>query len=275
MKTELAIKSSEGAFLALKKSATDLAEKCSNITIKDEPSKLMAIQSYSLLKEKISQIEEIREKEKKPYLDAGRQIDALAKALKEPMDKVLQDGRARVMVYEKEQRVIAEKEVERVKNIKDSISRYAMEGISMFSECATVEDLSKMRDFYVINFVPPTEWSEEDELFQSTKSSLNDYCKNRRIEILSPAQADETVAETIKEIIAEKIEEVVPVAYQSTTKIKGIWKHRIVDESKVPLTFLSVDDKKIKEFIRDKKDELVEGVVGGIEFYFDETVTIK
>ena len=139
-----------------------------------------------MLKEKIGQIEDIRVKEKAPYLDAGKQIDALAKALKEPMDAVLQEGRNKIKEYDTIQAQIAKIEADRLQAIKDEITIHAKNSITLFDQCDTIELLSKARDKAVVNFIPPIAWQEVDEVYQLTKISLNDYCKQRRIEIMSP-----------------------------------------------------------------------------------------
>jgi hypothetical protein len=270
---EITIKTAETTFLALKKTANELAQKCASIVISDESSKQIAIQNYSMLKEKIWQIEEIRVKEKAPYLDAGKQIDALAKALKDPMDVVLQEGRNKIKEYDTFQAQIAKIEADRLQVIKDEITAHAKNSITLFDQCDTIELLSKARDRVVVNFIPPIAWQEVDELYQLTKISLNDYCKQRRIEIMSPKQADESVAQMIKEEIAETIEKATPVAYQSTTKMRGTPKFNVLDLGAVPREWLMVDEAKVKEY--QKANKGITGIVNGIEFFVDYSVTIK
>ena len=212
-------------------------------------------------------------KEKAPYLDAGKQIDALAKALKDPMDVVLQEGRNKIKEYDTFQAQIAKIEADRLQVIKDAIAMYSKEAIIDFDGCTTVEQLGELRNIYIVNFIPPIAWQEVDELYQLTKISLNDYCKQRRIEIMSPKQADESVTQMIKEEIAETIEHVTPVAYQSTTKMRGTPKFNVLDLGAVPREWLMVDEAKVKEY--QKANKGITGIVNGIEFFIDYSVTIK
>ena len=278
---DLTLKTTEATFLALQKSSQELAERCDHLTIVDDISLQIATQNYSMLKDSIKQIEEIRVKEKAPYLDAGKQIDALAKKLSSPLDQSLESGRAKVMAYNKIKREEAEKIQRRINMIKEAIQKYSSDAIKSFNSATTIEDLTEARSEWVLNFPGEEVWFEFMADAELMKSNLNDYCKARRIEIVSPAQADQYLSDSINEVIEENVAEVgvVEIAqaqFQTTTKFRGTPKFRIVDESAIPREFMVVDESKIRAYQKEYKDILSDGEIRfGIEFYIEQTVIIK
>lgn len=56
--------------------------------------------------------------------------------------------------------------------------------------------------------------------------------------------------------------------------VRRVWKFEITDASVVPAQFLSVDEKKVSAFLKEKKDEIAKGLkVDGIRFYEIESIT--
>jgi hypothetical protein len=278
---QLTTKNAEDAFLSLQKSANEIAEKCSKLTITDDTSLLLVTQQYSLLKGTIADIEKIRVKEKAPYLDAGKQIDALAKKLSTPLETVLAEGGKKLLAYNKMKAEIAQKEQNRINTIKSAISKYSAAGVVAISGCKTIEELAKVRQKGILDFVPPAEWSEFDAEWQAVKVALNDLCIARRIEITAPAQADETLTESIKDAIVDKVEEVgveevAKAEFTTTSKIKGTWRFELVDKSQLIQPWIAVDEKAVKSWIAKNKDNIGNGeIVDGIKFFIEESVTIR
>lgn len=281
---QLTTKSAETSFLQLQQSANEIAEKCSKIEIKDDLSLQLATQNYSMLKATIGQIEDIRVKEKAPYLDAGKQIDALAKKLSSPLEIVFDAGKKKVLAYNQEKLRLANLEQKHINDIKLSISKYSAEAIKQITECKTMEELTITRQDWIVNFIPTqAEYFEFLPDAENMKATLNDLCKAKRIELTAPEQADETMVDTIKEAIVEKAQEVGAVEskaaeFSTTTKFRGTWKFEIVDESLIPRNLMMPDEKKIKEYMKSRKDSntLSDGLVSdGIKFYIEESVTIR
>lgn len=79
------------------------------------------------------------------------------------------------------------------------------------------------------------------------------------------------------EELMEKAKEVhiyAPIVLPTIPKIKGTytrrdWKYRIVDISKVDRKWLMINDKKLSDFAREKKGQVL---VKGIAFYFTESI---
>lgn len=281
MSTQLTTKSAEANFLQLQQSCNEISEKCSKIEITDDLSLQLATQNYSMLKATIGQIEDIRVKEKAPYLDAGKQIDALAKKLSSPLEVVLDAGKKKVLAYNQEKLRLANLEQKRINDIKLAIQNFSKGAIQDINSCKTLDRLTQARQENIVDFVPPTEWLEFESDYRAMRIMLNDLCKAKRIELTAPEQADETMVETIKEAIVEKVEEVGAVEskaaeFSTTTKFRGTWKFEVVDESILPREFLMLNEKKVKEWLSAHKDALGNGEVQhGIKFFIEESVTIR
>lgn len=283
MSTQLTTKDAEQSFIALKTSAKEIAEKCSKITITDDTSLLLATQQYSLLKGTIKDIETLRVKEKAPYLDAGKQIDALAKTLSSPLEIVLSAGEKKILAYNKEKQEKAQAEINRINALKSAVSKYSAETMKSIDACKTMPELAEVRNNQIVNNVMPIEWTEVEADYKAIRITLNDYAMAKRIEIETPAQADETLAESIKEAVIEKVEEVgqqevAQAEFTTTSKIKGTWRFEVVDLSLVSREFLMIDEKKVKEYVKQRKDAntLSDGLIeDGIKFFIEESVNIR
>jgi len=280
---QLTTKNAEDAFLSLQKSANEIAEKCSKLTITDDTSLLLVTQQYSLLKGTISDIEKIRVKQKAPFLDSCKQIDALAKKLSAPLEDVLEEGSKKILEYNRKKAVAAQVEKNRINAIKSEISEHSEKSIKEFNACKTIEELSACRDKNIIKFTPPETWNELAADYQALRVTLNDYAMARRIEITAPGQADEALTESIKEAIVDKVEEVgvqevAKAEFTTTSKLKGTWRFEVVDLSLVPREFLMIDEKKVKEYVKQRKEQntLSDGlIVDGIKYFIEESVTIR
>lgn len=85
-----------------------------------------------------------------------------------------------------------------------------------------------------------------------------------------------SIVEDTQVKLAEKEVTAKAVVRSGTAKatVRRVWKFEVTDASKVPLQFLSVDEKKVSAFLKEKKDEISKGlVVDGIRFYEDESIS--
>ncbi len=276
MSTELSIKSAESSFLVLKANCDKLIKQCSELTITDALSLKIANQQYSLLKAQMKEVEDYRVEIKAPGLDFCRQIDALASVVYDPMEIALNAGRKKVLSYNDQEKAKALAEQNRINAIKSKLSKYSAESIAAFDACKTEEELSILRNGLILGF-PEHVWEEFGADAKEMKLKLNDYCKQRRIEINTPAQADETASEAIKEAIVEQVEEIKVVSeYVAPKGITGKFVHEIIDISQVPREYLMLDESAIKKFIKENSDKLSDGMIeGGIKFVWTENVKIR
>ena len=79
--------------------------------------------------------------------------------------------------------------------------------------------------------------------------------------------------------VVEPDAEVVEAPVVEVVKPKGLtetWKFKVVDESAIPRELLILDEKKVKDWLKTNKDKLSNGlVVGGIEFYIEESIRLR
>lgn len=274
--TQLIIKNAEESFLSLQKQCTALIEQCSKIEITDETSCQIAKQNYSMLNSQIKLIEELRVREKEPYLQGGKQIDALAKKFSEPLSAEFEAGKKKVLAFEKEKQRIAMEETLRVNAIKSSISKYSADTMKEIDNCTTMDDLTSIRQKLIVDKVMPSEWMEFEQDYLLVRQTLNDYCKAKRIAISTPQQADESVNEIIVKVAEQQIESIVAQEYIPLTKIKGKWNFALVNEASLPRELMSLDEKKVKAWLKDNSEALADGqVVNGIKFFIEESVNIR
>jgi len=97
------------------------------------------------------------------------------------------------------------------------------------------------------------------------KSEIKVYEKQKREE----AARKIMLARTEEEAVAIEIE----VKANKTSNIRTVWKYGVSDINQVPREWLCVDESKVKEYLNANKEFLKEGVVNGINFYKDITVT--
>jgi len=160
--------------------------------------------------------------------------------------------------------------------IKADMSKYSSDTMNAISGSLTMEELTLSRENRIVKFTPPETWSKFDKEYQAIRVALNDFCKQIRIEIQTPAQADEVITEAIKDVVVEKVAEITQTAFETTTKFRGTWRYEVIDLAAVPRGLLMIDDKKVKEFIKTDKDSLKNGeIIAGIKFFVEESVTIR
>jgi len=264
-------------FDALKASVDKLVTMGKSVAITDDTSLAIATQNLSLINSKTKEIEALRVQIKDPYLQAGKQVDALAKLLSAPLEAVLTSGKNEIKKYEEEKLRKQQAEKARVDRIKNCILSYSENAIKEANLCKDIESLTACREKFILKFPDNDTWEEFTEDAHKMRITLNDYFKNRRIEIEAPEQADETIAEAIQETIIEQVAEVPVVEdVKTTTKFRGTWKFEIVDITQLPKSWLMPDEAKIKAFMKEHKDNLSDGLVeSGVKFYVEKTVTIR
>lgn len=271
---QLQLKNEEASFNALLSSATEIAEKCNMIIVTDEVTLAIANQQLSGANSLLKQIEDIRKKLKEPYFQAGKQIDALAKKLSEPMEAAINNGKNKIITYNREiQRKQAEEQV-KIQAIKYEMTQFAKEAMLAMDNANTMDELRAVRDKWVVQ--SKDRYPEFKSEFEAIRTTLNDYAKSRRIAIETPQQSIPEETEVIAEFVQQKVEEMPEVTIQADVKgLKRKWTYEIVDESKVPRALLMVDDKAIKNFIKENEDKMAEGIVFGIRFFQEEKLTIR
>lgn len=266
---DIVLKKEQDALGELKAAATLIAEQCNSITITDEISLAVANQRLSLAKEIVANIEAKREELKKPYFQAGKSIDKLAKELKEPLEQALASGNTKIVAYTKA-------ESARLSAIKATMVLYYKNALKWFKKASTIDQLMRVNKIWVTRF-PEDKWNEFQEDADRLRLTLRQFAQNRKIEIEAPKEADETVAAVIEEKIEEQVAGVAEVQLKAvhTTKIKVDFEWELVDISVVPRDWLMLDDKKIRAWKNQNKETLKEGVYNGVKFIQVDSAKIK
>lgn len=280
--TEITLKNELASFDAMKAQAQALADLCNQITITDEVTLGIAKQNLSKANDKVKQIEAIRITAKAPYLAAGKEIDSMAKALSSPIEDAVNAGKKKILAYEAIKEQERQKEIARINNIKSSIQRYADDAIMHMSAAKTEAELIEVHFKWIKQFPGQERWFEFMEDAAQMRQTLLDFAKARKIEINTPDQADAATTEIIEQYVKDTIESVGSnkiAEIEDVAPTKGIrtnWTFEVIDISQVPLKYLMVDEKKIKEYIKENKDKLTDGlVVKGIKFLTEKTVTLR
>jgi len=279
--TTILITKEQAALEALQKQATDIALACTKITITDDTTLSIAQQKYSEANKLVKDIDAKRTEVKKPYWDACTAIDALAKKLSDPIKKAVDDGKVKMLTYDKQKKEKALIEQNRILGIKNAIAKYSNDAIAEMDKCTTMDQLREVRERLIVNHPGAEKWAEFLPNFMETRLVLNEYSKSRKTAITTPAQIDEEEAEIIKGVIAESNAQIGTEAIAETvvSKMAGTrktWKFSIESLDDCPFDWIQLNEAVVKQYMSDNKASLVDGcVINGVKFYTEDSVTIR
>ena len=270
-------------FEALKKASQEIANICNLLTITDSVTLAIATQNLSKAKMQIDAIDKLRKEVKDPHWQKCVQIDKLAAGLSTPIEQAFNAGKVKIKAFNDAKLAKAIKEQNRIKAIKDAIQAYSNTFIEKINKCTTESGLLEMNAQYIKKFPDEETWFEFMAEAQEMRKNLHDYVKARKIQILTPNESDDETVEEIKNQIIEKMEavgvqEIANASYSTTTSFRGTWKAELIDINAVPKDWLIVDDKKVKEYLKQQKDagQLKDGdLKNGFRFYIDKSVSIR
>lgn len=281
MSETILITKEQTALEALQKQSTDIAVACGKIQITDDITLGIATQKYSEANKLVKDIDTKRIEVKKPYWDACTSIDALAKKLSDPLKKAVDDGKIKILTYDKQKKEKALIAANRILSIKGAIAKYSIDAMAELDKCTTMDQLREVRERLIVNHPKEEKWFEFLPNFMETRNVLNEYSKSRKTSILTPLQADEEETVSIKEFIHESNAQIGTEALAETvvTKLAGsrkTWKFSIESLDDCPFDWIMLNEKVVKEFMSDNKELLVDGsVINGVKFYQEESLTIK
>jgi len=233
------------------------------------------MQQLGMAKTLVGQIDDLREDLGKQYYKPYKQINALAAKLSDPIKKALAKGEERVKAYNRLLREIDEKNKQRVQSIKNEMQVYCNQAIKAFENCKTVDELRVEREKWIVN-APVETYKEFETDFYNIRKTLNEYVKSKKIAIETPAQSDPEEKQAIKEAVIETVQQVPEV--KEHVDIKGIkidWDYEVVDLTQVPHALLMINDKAVKAFIKENKENMTEGTVKGIRFFPIDKLRIR
>lgn len=120
--------------VALQTQAKLYAEKISVLKVVDDNSEAIVTQRLSEAKELLKAIETKRTELKKPYLDAGKEIDAIAKALVDDLQKADVAVREDLRKYKEKKEEDQRKEIARLQAIQAKIDNHKALAFSAISK---------------------------------------------------------------------------------------------------------------------------------------------
>jgi len=281
MSKTIVITKEQAQLEALQKQATDIATACTKITITDDTTLSIAQQKYSEANKLLKQIDAKRVEVKAPYWDACTSIDALAKKLSDPIKKAVDEGKVKMLTYDKQKKEKALQEQNRILAIKNAIAKYSNDAIAEMDKCTTMDQLRDVRERLIVNHPGEERWFEFLPNFMETRTTLNEYAKSRKTAITTPAQVDEEETAIIKEHIQESNNQIGTEAIAETivTKMSGTrktWKFAIESLDDCPLDWIQLNEAVVNKFKNDNKNSLVDGcIINGVRFYLEESITLR
>lgn len=268
-------------FESLQLSVNEIVTACDSLTVTDDTTLAIATQSISRASSTSKQIEDLRKRLKQPSVDEGRAIDKLAKNFSDPLDATIANGKKKILAYDAEKKRIAKIETDRIQALRNKIQSYSIGAIQHMDKITSAEELLSFRQNNIVVFPDEYNWGEFYQEALTMRATLNDYAKARHIVLTTPTQADPETVEVIKEQMAEKVAEIgtVQIAATEAPKLSGVrdnWRFEIVDVSQIPSVFLTINEPKLKEWIKNHKANLTDGVIlNGIRFFNEKSLTIK
>jgi hypothetical protein len=279
MSTELTLQEGSEVYNELKISSKELSAKVDKIEVTDAATLGILNQNLSILSEKVKEVAKIHKKEKQPSWDICKGLDLIKKELSTPMDISLDKGKKKVLVWNNKVRAAAAAEALRIENIKTAITKYSTDAMTEFEACKTEPELVAVHDRIIVNY-PKDKWGEFLNDFLATRVTLNDYAKSVRTRLRTPKEVDPEEAAAIKEAVVEGNNAIgstqVVEAVVVQKGIRKTWSHKLIDITKVPIDWLTIDEDKVKAWRKANSTSLTDGEVrDGVKFFQVESLSVR
>jgi hypothetical protein len=251
----------------VKQALEEEANKAMMIVVKDPLSLSIAEQSLTKLNDLVKAVEVERVEGNKPILAAQRGLNAVAAYIVEAPEKA--------MKHLKEEKTVWILRCEALQKKVDNLSAWCQQRLE---KSETVEHCNPVIE--KLETCPGEE--VYFEYYSQVKVIVDNYTKlfklkKTEIEMLEDATPDEV--ESIQETIAEAKEAIVEaqevVIHTPVKKTRRPFIFEVVNLDEVPREFLMIDEKKVKEWMKNNPDKLVDGkVINGIKYKQDLRVTV-
>ena len=265
-------------FEVYKKQANDFAAKLSTLKVTDENSEAIVTQRLSEAKELIKAVEGKRTELKAPYLDAGRQIDKIAKELVEQLNLAYEDIRKVLLAWKQEQEKKRKEEIAQLEEGKKKVDKYYQDAIAEINQAKAPVDLSAVFVKYVKDFPGADVWGAHTEYANHILAEIK-AAGGAKLKAIK--EGISIVAEVREVAVPENIEEkAIQLEVAKPSNMRKVWKFEMVEKMQVPLDWLVLDDKKVKEFMAQAKDagHLKEGenfMFNGVKFHQEDQLVVK
>lgn len=293
----------------------ELADQVTQIKVTDTTSLAIANQKMSNVNNHLKEIEAKRVEQKAPFLEGAKKVDEVAKELKSLLEPALKHLKTEVANWETErirkENELKQKALEVARKTEEEAAAIAndkriVDYIAQVKEwlekgltaCNTVEHgnqmLSSMQGLQPAALMGKysQEYSALVEMYKTlfnTKvgeltGSVAPGTTDKHIEVLG-GQLNNHI-ESIKQEVESKQVEVAQVETQIQQEMNSLqedkvnnvrynWKFELLNINEVPLEWLTVDEAKVKEWIKANKENLKEGSFNGINFFKEMTVVTR
>lgn len=271
-------------FNKLKLKCSEVVARANGLSIYDATTLQIATQVLSEVKQAYDNVEAKRKDLKRPHHEAGLAVDKLAKVLSTPLELALNGGKSKIMKFNMEEEKKAEKKRQEIEAIRIQIANYSKTTMIAIDFARSEKELKDIwdKDIKVGVFPGEEKWKELLPEANVMRSNLQDYIKQAKIDLLTPQQADPEVKAIIKEVAVEQVatvgqDQIKAATFTSSTKFRDSqMKFELVDISAVPAEWLTVDEDKVKAYIKANKDTLKAGdLKNGFRFFKEQSVVIK
>ncbi len=276
------LKASLIQFESAKTQLDAVAKQCMLIKVTDSDSLAVCENNLTKVNDLCNAVEDIRLKEVKEPWNKFKTINAAAAYISESSESAVE-----YLKLEKKTYILKEEaEKKRLEDLKASVEAMTNH---MKVNFESIEDVVKLDAFVTrmnnINFVEKyadysTQASEIAEgyhkLFAIKRIELIALEDATPDEVVAIKQASEEAKELVQEIVVDNsIAMSAAVTFSAPPKkVRRPWAWELVDLTKVPKEWLMLDEAKVKAFMADNKDTLVEGQqINGVKFFKDLTIT--
>lgn len=286
------------------------------IKVTDSTSLSVANQKMSFVNNHLKEIEAKRKELKQPFIDGGKKIDETAKELSGLLEPALKHLKSEVATWQTEvlrkenelkQKALEEarkKEEEAKSNADEAriisyisqVKDWLEKGLSSCSDVAHGEQMvSSMKGLQPASVMG--KYSQEygalvemyNTLFTTKigelKGTVAAGTTNSHIEVLGGQLNDhidsikkevEQKQQELTKVEEEIVQEVAKLEEQKASNVAFIWKFDVVSPENVPSIFMTIDEKKIREWMNANKDNLKDGeTIYGIKFFKEASVRTK
>jgi len=304
------------SFEQTKEMLTEIAEQVTQIKVSDSTTLSIANQKMTFVNGHLKEIEAKRKELKQPFLDGGKAVDDTAKELSSVLDPALKHlktevGDWQLQVIQKE-RELQQKALEEARKKEDEAKAVAEQSrvvnyISQVKDwlekglatCATIEHgqavLSSMEGLQPANMMGDyqKEYAALIEMYQklfrtklgelegkiakgTTQNHLDVLGGQLNDHIESLKEQIEVKKQEVSAVESEILSEVASLQEDKASNVAFLWKFDVVSPENVVPMFMSIDDKKIREWMNNNKENLKDGeTIYGVKFYKEISVRTK
>ena len=297
-------------FDQLQKTVNDQVATLASINVIDETSLAVANQQLSKTKQITNLIESARKELKEPYFQAGKQIDALAKALDVPLEEKVSDVKSKILLYNKEvekkkqadlleiqakqkivedqQKALQQAEIDKANKLQIDIVAFEKKAFDTIKGCSTMEDLGQAYKSYVTEL--PIEYGDvvknriisigvakKNMLTTPSVDTTNAFNIAYATVTGTEVKVEAKVIEVPAAITAQLEQEKQAIAIQSApSNIRKTWTFEVENFFNLPTEWLMPNEKAIAEWQKENKESMSEGMIyKGVKFFTKETVVTK